>query len=109
MATGIEKANVVDLLTVDPKTGQHALIMVASEPWTDERVLALQAKTQAYLSFVESGELVRLYPGASGKSLRFQLDTAYALSGLAAKFVAAAKREWLAPVGIEFLVNEVRQ
>jgi hypothetical protein len=109
MPTGIENASVVDLVTVDPKTTQHALIMIAVEPWTDDKVLALQAKTQAYLSFVESGELVKRYPGATGKPLRFQLDTAYELSGMAAQFVAVAERDWLAPVGIEFRVNEVKQ
>jgi hypothetical protein len=108
MASGISNPSVVDVVTVDPKSDEYAMIMIATEPWSDKMVLALQAKTQTYLSFVEAGELIKQYPAANGKTLRFQLDTSYELSASAAKFVAVASREWLQPMGIEFRVVPAR-
>ena len=82
--------------------------MVASEPWDDEKVLALQAKTKSYLSFVEEGQFLRTYPDAEGKKLSFQLDTVHPLSQVAASFVENASRQWLEPLGISFSVHELK-
>jgi len=107
MAVGIEDPSGLDLVTMGKSGEEVALIMVAAEPWTDEKVLALQAKTKSYLNYVESGSLVRDYPSSVGKRLRFQLDTAHPLSELAQRFISVASVEWCAPIGINFVVSNV--
>ncbi len=107
MAVGIEDPSKLDLVTMSKSGDEVALIMVASEPWTDEKVAALQAKTQSYLTYVESGNLARDYPSSVGKRLRFQLDTSHPLSELAQRFISIASAEWCAPVGISFVVSSV--
>ena len=107
MGVGIEYSTTLDLVTLSESGDEAALIMVAAEPWTDEKVLALQAKTQAYLTYIESGGMARDYPNTVGKRLRLQLDTTHPLSELAKRFIAVAKAEWCEPVGIAFLVTKL--
>jgi hypothetical protein len=107
MPVGIENSSSLDLVTMSKSGEEVALIMVAAEPWTEQKVFALQAKTQSYLTYVESGGLARDYPTSVGKRLRFQLDTAYPLSELAQRFVSVASTEWCNPVGINFVVSSV--
>jgi hypothetical protein len=104
---GIENSSSLDLVTISKSGEEVALIMVAAEPWTEAKVLALQAKTQSYLTYVESGGLARDYPASVGKRLRFQLDTTHPLSELAQRFVSVASTEWCNPVGIRFVVSSV--
>ena len=103
---GIEETSILDLVTCDEANRVVALIMIATQPWTEERVLALQSKTQRYLDFVESGELSRAYPEAQGMRVRLQLDASFALTELAKQFVVTAEREWCRPLGIQFVVEE---
>jgi len=104
VAVGIENSSSLDLVTMSKSGEEVALIMVAAEPWTDEKVIALQAKTQSYLAYVESGRLARDYPSSVGKRLKLQLDTTHPLSELAQRFISMASVEWCAPVGISFVV-----
>lgn len=106
MAIGIEDATTIDLVTADQ--GEVALIMVASNPWTDESVLALQSKTQAYLHYIDSGALAKDYPQSRGLRVRLQLDAAHPLSPMARRFVEVASEQWLQPMGMTFLVTRVR-
>ena len=109
MSVGIENASIVDLVTLDAKREEYALIMVATEPWNNERALALQSKIEAYLNFVESGAFVGSYPEARGKRIRFQLNTTYPPTDIIAKFVNHTESHWLAPHGIRFVVQEMKQ
>jgi hypothetical protein len=68
-AMSIEQSNVVDLVTIERGTGNVLLTISDHLPWeTDEgnHLLLLQEKVNAYLRFIESGELVRKYPEAEG-------------------------------------------
>jgi hypothetical protein len=107
VAVGIEHPSVLDLVTMSKSGEEVALVMVAAAPWTEEEVLALQAKTQSYLSYIESGALGRDYPSAVGKRVRLQLDTTHALSEMAQRFVSLANAEWCEPAGISFVVVNV--
>jgi hypothetical protein len=107
VAVGIEYSSALDLVTMSKSGDEVALIMVAAAPWTDEKVLALQAKTQSYLSYIESGALARDYPSSVGKRLRLQLDATHPLSELAQRFVSVANADWCEPVGISFIVVNV--
>ena len=107
MASGIENSSSIDLVTFDAVEEEVALIMIATNPWTEVEVLALQAKTQFYLDCVEGGELLGRYPLAKGKRLRFQLDASFSLSTLAKEFLEIAEEQWCKPLGIRFVVHEL--
>ena len=107
MASGIANTNTLDVITHDQLTGEYALIMVASEPWTAEQVLALQAKTKAYLMFLENGQVFQHYPEIRGKPIRFQLDTSHPASAIVRQFIERATAEWLTEFGIRFTIVEL--
>jgi hypothetical protein len=106
MATGIENPATLDLVTTT-KHGDVVLVMVATEPWSEEKVLALQSKTQAYLDYIDSGGLVTDYPQSRGMNVRLQLDTTYPPSALAKQFIERATTQWLQPLGIPFSILEM--
>jgi hypothetical protein len=106
-ANGIEHPTVIDLVSRGKDGAHYSLIMVASGPWDDDKVLALQAKTKSYLSYVEQGQFLRMYPDADGKPLFFHLSTVHPLSQAANPFVDLARRHWLEALGIGFKVEEL--
>lgn len=108
MASGIENSEVVDLVARDADGSHYSLVMVASEPWSDEGVLALQSKIKSYLSFIEEGQFLRTYPDAQGKRLSLQLDTVHPLPHAAKTFIDAATRQWLEPLGITIRIHELK-
>jgi hypothetical protein len=109
VATGIEHPSTLDLVTMSKSGEEVTLVMVSEAPWTEEKVLALQAKVQSYLTYVESGALACDYPTSVGKKVRLQLDASHALSELAQRFVTVANEEWCEPLGISFLVVSVQR
>jgi len=56
----VEETNVVDLISTDRKTGDIILIISDHLDWSDStgHQQILQAKFNAYLAFVESGEIL---------------------------------------------------
>jgi hypothetical protein len=63
----IEQSDVVDAIS----TNEEFVNLTISDhlDWDDEleHIYALQEKINAYLSFVESGEILAVYPQAAGK------------------------------------------
>jgi hypothetical protein len=108
-ASGIENPGIVDLVSRDKGGAEYSLIMVASQPWDDEKILALQAKTKSYLSYVEEGQFLRMYPDAKGKPLLFQLSTVHPLSEPANAFIETVRRLWLDPLKIGFRICELKR
>ena len=72
----IEQENVIDLISHNEKEGYVALTIVDHLEWDDEnkKLLQLQNKINAYLSFIESGEIEEEYPLSKGKNIRIQLN-----------------------------------
>jgi hypothetical protein len=70
---------VVDLIAEDTKTGEVVLVMNEPNEWdgSDERLLALQERFNAYVSFLLDGEMAEAHPELAGKQARIELRCAH--------------------------------
>lgn len=68
----IEQANVIDAIGLDHETGEAVLTLLDALDWANvpKHARLLQSKLEAYLTFVESGELFESYPDARGRTIR---------------------------------------
>ncbi|MDR0780004.1 MAG: hypothetical protein LBF16_04825 [Pseudomonadales bacterium] len=71
----LDSIEVVDAVGTDSESGAVVLSIIDDWDWIDERkhLLALQDKLNAYLGFVESGQIYDSYPDASGRPLRINV------------------------------------
>lgn len=71
----VENRDVVDIIGIDDKTGEVILTVSDHLDWSrrTEHQLVLQKKFNAYLAFVESGEIVERYPDAKDKPIAFRV------------------------------------
>src|ERR687891_549459 len=69
------RLGVIDVIGHDTKTGEVVLVMNEPEPWddSDERLLALQERFNAYVSFLLDGEMASEHPELAGKPARIEL------------------------------------
>ena len=69
------RLGVIDVIAHDTKTGEVVLVMNQPEPWddSDERLLALQERFNAYVSFLLDGEMASEHPELAGKPARIEL------------------------------------
>ncbi|RYE40359.1 MAG: hypothetical protein EOP24_41125 [Hyphomicrobiales bacterium] len=63
----IEISDTIDAIGTDNLTGVVHLSIFNHLPWERAALLLLQEKINCYLGFIESGELVNVYPAASGR------------------------------------------
>ncbi len=105
---GIENPRGLDALAFDGETGEAVLIMVEPRAWdgSRERLVQLEGKVNAYLSFVLDGEMTDAFPHLIGKPVRIQLDCAVAPDPSVEQFVAAV-REHIALQDMKFAVRIV--
>ena len=63
------------MIAEDTKTGEVVLVMNEPEPWedSDERLLALQERFNAYASFLLDGQIVEAHPELVGKPARIEV------------------------------------
>lgn len=103
---GLDQPNVVDLVTHDPASGEFALIMIQTQPWSNEpgELQKLREKINNYAAFARGGDLVSKFPEAAGKPVRIQLDCNTAPSGRVADLVNLAV-DRLQQSGLRFVVN----
>ena len=73
------RAGVIDVIAQDSKTGEVVLVMNESEPWddSDERLLGLQERFNAYVSFLLDGEMAETNPDLAGRPARIELRCAH--------------------------------
>jgi uncharacterized protein DUF6572 len=73
-----DRVGVIDMIAQDRKTGEIVLRMNEPDPWdgSDERLLALQERFNAYVSFLLDGEMAREHPELAGKPARIELRCA---------------------------------
>jgi hypothetical protein len=74
-----DRAGVIDVVAEDTKTGQVVLVMNEPNEWngSDEQLLALQERFNAYVSFLLDGEMVETHPELAGKPARIELRCAH--------------------------------
>jgi hypothetical protein len=67
--------DVVDIVSIEKETGEVMLTVSDHLDWTDSvgHQVLLQKKLNAYLAFVESGEILQRYPKARGRSVIFKV------------------------------------
>jgi hypothetical protein len=69
------RVGVIDVIAHDPKTGEVVLVMSWPNEWngSDEQLLALQERFNAYVSFLLDGEMAEAHPELVGKPARIEL------------------------------------
>src|SRR5947199_2105714 len=71
--------DVIDVIAENPKTGEVVLVMNEPNEWdsSDEQLLALQERFNAYVSFLLDGELTESHPELAGKRARIEVRCAH--------------------------------
>jgi hypothetical protein len=79
MATPEDRTGLIDLIAQDAKTGEIVLAMNEPDEWdgSDEQLLALQERFNAYVSFLLDGEMAETHPELAGKPARIELRCAH--------------------------------
>ena len=73
------RTGVIDVIGQDAKTGEVVLVMNEPVEWnsSDEQLLALQERFNAYVSFLLDGEMAADHPELAGKPARIELRCTY--------------------------------
>jgi len=74
-----DRIGMIDLIGQDPKTGEVVLVMNQPDEWagSDEQLLALQERFNAYVSFLLDGEMAEAHPELADKPARIELHCAH--------------------------------
>jgi hypothetical protein len=73
------RTGVIDVIAQDAKTGEVVLVMNEPNEWdgSDEQLLSLQERFNAYVSFLLDGEMAGAHPELAGKPARIELRCAH--------------------------------
>ena len=74
-----DRIGTIDVIGQDPKTGEVVLVMNQPDEWvdSDEQLLALQERFNAYVSFLLDGEIAEAHPELADKPARIELRCAH--------------------------------
>ena len=88
----LDNLEVVDAVGTEKNSDTVVLNLLDAWDWDDERahLIALQDKLNAYLAFVESGQIYEDYPTAAGKALRIDVISRYPMPEAALAFLEKA-------------------
>jgi hypothetical protein len=72
------RIGVIDVIAQDAKTGEVVLVMNEPNQWegSDEQLLAIQERFNAYVSFLLDGEMAEAHPELDGKRARIEVRCA---------------------------------
>jgi len=103
---GVENPSTVDLIEVDPASGQVVLVMIERREWdsSPQQLRQIEEKINRYMGYVLDGHLTSHYPQYEGQDVQIRLNCAQAPCGEAVAFVTAAEQAVRAH-GLEFVVN----
>ncbi|MBY5400585.1 DUF6572 domain-containing protein [Rhizobium leguminosarum] len=76
----LDETNIIDAIGVDNATGELVLTITDHLAWTgsdSEHLRLLQEKLNTYLGFVESGEILRIYPDVKGRAVLIDIVCKY--------------------------------
>jgi hypothetical protein len=78
-ANAKDRTGIIDAIAQDAKTGEVVLVMNQPDEWdgSDEQLLALQERFNAYVSFLLDGEMATDHPHLAGKPARIELRCAH--------------------------------
>src|SRR6185437_3301799 len=70
-----DRTDTIDVIAEDAKTGEVVLVMNEPNEWngSDEQLLALQERFNAYVSFLLDGEMAESHPELAGKPARIEV------------------------------------
>jgi hypothetical protein len=73
------RTGVIDVIAQDAKTGEVVLVMNEPNEWdgSDEQLLSLQERFNAYVSFLLDGEMAGTHPELASKPARIELRCAH--------------------------------
>src|SRR2546428_13276241 len=73
------RVGVIDVIAHDAKTNEVVLVMNEPDEWggSDEQLLALQERFNAYVSFLLDGEMAEAHPELAGKTAPIGLRRAH--------------------------------
>ena len=79
------RVGVIDMIAHDPKTDEAVLVMNEPGPWdgSDQRLLELQERFNAYVSFLLDGEFAEWDPKLAQKRVRIEVRCAHLLDARA--------------------------
>ena len=74
-----DRTGVIDVIAHDLKAGEVVLVMNEPSAWngSDEQLLALQERFNAYASFILDGEMAEAHPHLAGKPARIEVHCAH--------------------------------
>jgi hypothetical protein len=74
-----DRTGIIDVIAEDAKTGEVVLVMNEPNEWdgSDEQLLALQERFNAYVSFLLDGELAETHPDLARKQARIEVRCAH--------------------------------
>jgi hypothetical protein len=103
---GVQNPQLMDLITVDPASGDVVLVMMERRHWGESplQLRQMEEKINRYLAFVLDGFLVQQHPKFLDKPVRIRLDCAEAPQGEAVRFLEAATQA-IAAEGLTFEVK----
>ena len=89
----IEQENTIDLIGTNEEKGYVSLIISDHLEWDEknEKLLLLQNKINAYLSFIESGQLIEEYPNTEGLKVHIVLTCMHEPNNEGMKFINLVK------------------
>jgi hypothetical protein len=98
----IDQPETIDAAGSDRETGEYVLTIVDSWDWADEpsHLAAIQAKLNAYFSFVESGQIAELEP--TWQQVGTRIDVLFRLTPTDRALALLQTAEFLArPLGLK--------
>ena len=107
----LDKAGVIDLVSMSADGQTVTLHIVATDPWPSNGAGAplLQAKLKNYVAFAADGQLLRQYPDARGKRVAIEIRSEHPLGSTEETLVAAARQHWCEPDGISLVVSGLKR
>jgi Family of unknown function (DUF6572) len=89
----IDQVDVIDHYAVDKVSGDVLLVISDHLPWDEdegEHLLLLQEKLNAYLQFIEGGQIYESIPGAQGHEIAIVILAQFPLTQTAEQFIQQA-------------------
>ena len=91
----LESAEMIDAIGIDTASNAVILTVIDSWDWNDmgKHLLALKAKLNAYLAFIEDGQLWKSYPNAFGRKIEINIVARFPLPSEGLILLDRIKRE----------------